>query len=121
MLRARRAAFIIATATVVVAVLGGVLMQVFDEHEFGSAGSGLWFALQTVTTVGYGDHVPRSTGGRAVAAIVMVTGIAFVSVITAAISAAFVESARRRRGRSADDLILERLDELERKLDELRR
>lgn len=121
MLRARNAALIIAAATAAVALLGSVLIHLFDGDEFEGFGSGLWFSLQTITSVGYGDHVPRSLGGRAVASLVMVTGIAFVSVITAAITAAFVESARRRHGRSPDEEILERLAEIERKLDELHR
>jgi Ion channel/Sulfatase len=114
---ARRAGQLIAVATVLVAVAAGVLMRLLDRHEFPTIGSGLWWALQTVTTVGYGDHVPENTGGKALAGVVMVTGIGFLSVVTASISAAFVESARRRRG---DDDIAERLERIEQALNELR-
>ena len=111
---ARRAGFVIAGVTVAVAVAGAIVMRVLDrEEQFSSIGISLWWSLQTITTVGYGDTVPHDTLGRVVAAIVMVTGIAFVAVITAAISAAFVESARRRRGRNPDDVIIERLDRIE--------
>lgn len=115
---ARRAGQLIAATTVVVAVTGGILMRLLDSGDFPTVGSGLWWALQTVTTVGYGDHVPRTGGGKALAGVVMVTGIGFLSVVTASISAAFVESARRRRG---DDGIAERLDRIERALEELKR
>ncbi len=55
----------------------------------------MWWAVQTVTTVGYGDHVPVSVAGRIVASFVMLVGIGFVTVITASITGAFVERSRR--------------------------
>ena len=114
---ARRAGIVIAGVTVAVAVAGAVIMRLLDrEEQFSTIGTSLWWSLQTITTVGYGDTVPEDSLGRAVAAVVMVTGIAFVAVITAAISAAFVESARRQMGRNPDDVILERLDRIERTL-----
>ena len=64
--------------------------------------------------------MPVDTRGRVVAGLVMVTGIGFISVVTASISAAFVESARRRRGHDTDDLVLERLERIERALEELK-
>jgi voltage-gated potassium channel len=114
---ARRAGIVIAGVTVAVALAGALVMRLLDkEEQFSTMGTSLWWSLQTITTVGYGDTVPENTLGRAVAAVVMVTGIAFVAVITAAISAAFVESARRRAGRNPDDVIIERLDRIERAL-----
>jgi voltage-gated potassium channel len=117
---ARRAGVTIGVVTVVVAVASGFAIWLLDGDEFPTIGSGMWWALQTVTTVGYGDHVPAQTEGRVVAGIVMVTGIGFLSVVTASISAAFVESARRRRGRNTDDLMLERLERIEQALEELK-
>jgi voltage-gated potassium channel len=63
-----------------------------------------------VTTVGYGDVVPKATAGRIVAVFVMLSGLAFLTVATAAISARLIESRRR-----SDELeaIAERLDRLE--------
>jgi voltage-gated potassium channel len=118
---ARRAGFLIAAVTLLVAIAGGMLMRLVDPRDFPSIGAGLWWAVQTITTVGYGDTVPGTTGGRALAAVVMVTGLGFLSVVTAAISAAFVESARRRRRRSEEltlEHIAQRLDEIERRLSE---
>jgi voltage-gated potassium channel len=119
-LTARRAGFVIGAVTLTVSIAGGLLMRVLDPADFPTIDSGLWFAVQTVTTVGYGDHVPSNTEGKAMAVIVMITGIGFLSVVTAAISAMFIESARRRRA-SADDVTLreisERLDRIERALE----
>ncbi|HEV8103695.1 MAG TPA: potassium channel family protein, partial [Gaiellaceae bacterium] len=53
----------------------------------------MWWAIQTVTTVGYGDVTPKAIGGRIVAALVMLEGIAFVAIVTAAITSTFVARA----------------------------
>ena len=71
------------------------LMTFVDRENFPSIGSGLWWAVQTVTTVGYGDHVPTTVAGRLVAASVMLFGIGFLTVITAAITSTFVAQSRR--------------------------
>ena len=98
----RRAAWLVVTASVLVVVLGAVVMWVFDHEEYPNYGRALWFVLQTITTVGYGDVTPRSKLGRLVAGIVMLTAIAFLTVITAAITSTFVEAARRRAARVPD-------------------
>jgi voltage-gated potassium channel len=108
----RRAALAIALATVVVTLGAGALMRVLSPHDFSSVWMGFWWAVQTVTTVGYGDVVPHSTSGRIVAAIVMLVGIGFLTVVTASVTAALVESYRRR---APDPMMVEldtRLDEI---------
>jgi voltage-gated potassium channel len=86
----RRAAIIIAVVTTSITVGAGLLMTIIDRNEFPTIGGGLWWAVQTVTTVGYGDHVPETAGGYVVAAVVMLLGIGFVTVITASITSSFV-------------------------------
>jgi voltage-gated potassium channel len=98
----RRAAAVIAVVTVVITVGAGALMTVVDRKGFPSLGSGLWWAVQTVTTVGYGDHVPETAAGQVMAAIVMLLGIGFVTVITASITGAFVARTRKDE-RAADE------------------
>ena len=95
-LTARRAAGIIAAFTVVITVAGGILERVLDHQEYPTIGRGLWFALQTVTTVGYGDVTPKQADGRFIGAVVMLAGIGFLAVITASVTASLVESSRRR-------------------------
>lgn len=114
-LTARRAAAIIAGFTVLVTVVGGVFERVFDHPEFHTIGKGLWFALQTVTTVGYGDATPSHASGRIIATVVMLAGIAFLAVITASVTAGLIEASRRRTPRVDADLA-QRLDELNARL-----
>ena len=80
--------------TTVITVAAALLMTVVDRENFPSIGSGLWWAVQTTTTVGYGDHVPTTVAGRLVAAVVMLLGIGFLTVITAAITSTFVSRSR---------------------------
>ncbi len=94
-LTTQRAAAIIGIYTFGVTVIGGILIRFVDRQDFDGVGDGLWWAVQTVTTVGYGDITPSNTGGKLIAAVVMVSGIAFLTVVTAAVTAALVEAARR--------------------------
>jgi hypothetical protein len=93
----RNAAGAIVTATTLVVVGGGILMRVLDHHEYANIWVGMWWSLQTVTTVGYGDVTPKEPIGRFVAAFVMLEGIAFLAITTAAIASTFVTRAGRER------------------------
>jgi len=122
----RTAASVIVTATALAVIGGGVLIRVLDHSEYPSVWVGMWWALQTVTTVGYGDVTPAHPSGRIVAVFVMLEGIAFLAIITAAVTSTFVVRAERER-KSADgdeDAALEerldqRFDELERRFDRI--
>ncbi len=81
--------------TTLTVIGAGAAIRIFDSAEFPSLGLGLWWALQTVTTVGYGDIVPEQLSGRLIAAVVMLEGIAFLTIVTAAITSTFIERARR--------------------------
>ena len=120
----RGAASVIVTATVLVVVGAGALISVLDREEYPDIGIGMWWALQTVTTVGYGDVTPTHVVGRLVAAAVMLQGIAFIAIITAVITSTFVaratrqQEAERREDELSDRELMEaRFDELSRKLD----
>ncbi len=124
-LTARRAAGIIAAFTVVITVAGGFLERFLDHQEYPTIGKGMWFALQTVTTVGYGDVTPKQAVGRFIATVVMLTGIGFLAVVTASVTASLVESSRRRFTAQSekDDVrqfneITERLARIEAALDQ---
>jgi voltage-gated potassium channel len=92
----RIAAWLIVGSTLITVVAGGAVIRVFDRREFPNMGRALWFTLQTVTTVGYGDVTPHRIVGRLVAAVVMVAGIGFLTIVTAAVTSVFIEASRRR-------------------------
>jgi voltage-gated potassium channel Kch len=122
----RMAANVIVTATAVVVIGGGVLMRLLDHHEYANVWVGMWWALQTVTTVGYGDVTPQNPSGRIIAAFVMLQGVAFVTIVIAAITSTFIARAAKERGveeAAAEDAaevrIEARLDRIERRLDGL--
>ena len=110
----RKAAVVIATVTTSITVAAGLLMTVLDRDGFPTLGSGLWWAVQTVTTVGYGDHVPTTRLGQIVASVVMLLGIGFVTVITASITGAFVARSRREQSLSDDVPAAEQLQGIDR-------
>ena len=112
-----RAVEIIATITISITIISGVVMHFTDQKTYPNIGDGLWWAIQTITTVGYGDLVPTSTPGRLVAALVMIAGIGFLTVITAAITSAFVESARRRLEGTEANTLSAKLDQIGTRLD----
>jgi len=122
----RIAASVIVTATAVIVVGGGILIRLLDHTEYPSVWVGMWWALQTVTTVGYGDVTPKHAAGRFVGVVVMLEGIAFLAITTAVITSTFVARAERERAIAdgAEDAALEerldaRFDELERRFDRL--
>jgi voltage-gated potassium channel Kch len=122
----RGATAVIVTATAVVVFGAGVLMTLIDTEEYPTFGIGLWWAVQTVTTVGYGDVAPTDVFGRLVGAFVMLEGTAFIAIVTAVITSSFVtraqseqDAARKKDELSDRELIEKRFDELESKLDAL--
>jgi voltage-gated potassium channel len=117
----RAAAIIIATVTTVTTIVAGLLMTAVDHHNFPSIGGGLWWAVETVTTVGYGDHVPTTTGGQIVAALVMLVGIGFITVTTASITSAFVARFREpgQPAEPAPDASAERLQRIDARLERI--
>jgi voltage-gated potassium channel len=94
-LSVRNAMRVIVAATGVSVVIGGILIRLAEPQVFTSVWVGMWWALQTVTTVGYGDVVPKSVLGRLVGGAVMLEAIAFVSIITAVITSSFVARAQQ--------------------------
>ena len=61
-------------------------------NEFPSVWDGVWWAVVTVTTVGYGDLYPKDVEGRSIAIFVMLLGIGFISVLTATVASRFIQT-----------------------------
>jgi voltage-gated potassium channel len=106
-------------AVALIAVGFAAIMRVVDREDFPSFGLALWWAVSTVTTVGYGDVVPVEPVGRAVAAALMVVGFSSLSLLSGIIASALI--ARRARSASPERDPLEALERVERRLDELER
>jgi len=98
----RNAAYLMIVITVGIVLVGGVIVWVFDTQDFPDLPSAVWYTLQTVTTVGYGDKVPMTGIGRVVGACVMVVGVALIAILTASITSTFVEAAQRRHRAGSD-------------------
>ena len=104
-------------------VLAAATVHFLSPKAFTTWGNELWWAAQTVTTVGYGDVVPATGGGRFIGGIVMFASVATVSLVTAVVTAGFVAFQQRRLShdderhqelRQALHRIEQRLEQLER-------
>lgn len=84
----------VAIASIFIAYVAAVQVTISERNIEGSNiknfGDGIWWAVTTVTTVGYGDRFPVSTEGRLLAVLLMIAGISLVGVITASVASWFV-------------------------------
>ena len=94
-LRGRLLLYVFSAAGVIL-YCGALAAEDVEQNEPGSNirsfGDAIWWALETITTVGYGDHYPITFVGRCVAAVLMVAGITVLGVVTASIAAWLVEN-----------------------------
>jgi len=123
---ARSATVGLAGTFVGLAVVGAILMRFADPHNFPSIGLAIWWALQTVTTVGYGDVVPTTDAGRIVGGVEMVIGVAFIAFVTAGVTSAVLQrgqvqeqEAERRRDEQNTQSVINALAQTEDTLKEL--
>jgi voltage-gated potassium channel len=84
----------VAVTAVFVSYIAAVQITISERSVEGSNiktfGDGLWWAVTTVTTVGYGDRFPTTAEGRILAVMLMIVGISLVGVITASVASWFV-------------------------------
>jgi voltage-gated potassium channel len=112
----------LALFTFAVIVGAALVVWVFATGEFDSLGVSLWWAAQTVTTVGYGDVIPQTGLSKAVAVVVMLLGIAIVSLMTAVVTSAVVTWSQQRIAEEEGgerDVHLATLRRIERRLEAL--
>jgi voltage-gated potassium channel len=83
-------------AVTVIVLASAALELTFERHSIGPKaihdfGAAIWWAIVTVTTVGYGDKVPMTGPGKFVAVALMLTGIGLLGVLTATVASFFVQ------------------------------
>jgi voltage-gated potassium channel len=119
-LRPRFAAAIIAVLWLAAVIVFGVVEHLVDRDTFGNVWIGMWWATQTVTTVGYGDVVPDPGAGKAIATVLMIGGLSLFAVITGVITSEFVARAQAERRLTEGDPVADRVAELTSELVALR-
>jgi voltage-gated potassium channel len=115
----RKAIAVIVVAYLLTVLISAFFMWLLDRAEYPDLSVALWWAIQTVTTVGYGDVPPADPVGRAVAAGVMLAAVAFLAIVTASITSAFIESRQSQRRAGAAALDAEHRERLEARLAEI--
>jgi voltage-gated potassium channel len=92
----------IAVALVLVA---GFLVWLVERETFTSIGLAYWWAMETVTTVGYGDVVPHSVSGRVIASMLMLTGLALIPTLTSVIVSTLLAKHRQEEQAQLADML----------------
>jgi voltage-gated potassium channel len=122
---ARRGLHYVAAIVVAIMFAAAGLEVAFEAHARGGTihnyGDALWWSVVTITSVGYGDQYPVTLAGRAVAVVLMITGIGLFGVVAAAIASYFVEQDAGREADARVDEVLTVLHRIEARLDEIER
>jgi voltage-gated potassium channel len=116
-MRPRNAAVLVAASWILAVIVFGVIERIADPHTFPSVWLAFWWAIQTATTVGYGDVVPSQTSGKVLAAFLMLGGLSFLSIVTAVITSAFVARRQAELRDAGHDPVMEKLKEISSRLD----
>ena len=121
----------LAFSIILVTAVTGAVAWLLSPRGFDGLDDAMWWAAQTVTTVGYGDVVPESSGGRVIGVVIMAFGVSAVSFITAVVTSSFLAwhqahlagqrgpdqfTPYERMAQEALERIEERLTELEKRL-----
>ena len=72
-------------------VVTGLIAHVIDRKDFPSFGIGVWWAVVTLGTVGYGDVVPHTAWGRVLGGVVIICGVTFISFLVAIVTSLFID------------------------------
>lgn len=104
--------------SLLVTIASGIIISIIDPR-FTTIGSGIWYAWQTVTTVGYGDIVPQSTAGRVFGSVLILMGIGLISLLTANFSAFIIGKDEDERSDKQRREIISKLDQLGQQLSQV--
>ncbi len=115
----RNATVLTIAVTVAVVIIGSVVIWLFGGKQYPDFETAIWFTLQTITTVGYGDVTPDNGFGRFVAGVVMIVAIGFTTIVTALITSTFVDASQRQRRAENAERQRERDEALDRSMGEI--
>jgi voltage-gated potassium channel len=115
-LKPRHAAIAIVAFWLAAVVVFGVIERIADPHTFPTVWLAFWWAIETVTTVGYGDVVPHQTTGKVMAAFLMMGGLSMLTILTATITSAFITYRQQQLREAGQDPLATRLDEISSRL-----
>jgi voltage-gated potassium channel Kch len=105
-----RAIRTIILVAITLVLLGGLLVRLIEPKVFTSYGLACWWAVTTVTTVGYGDIVPESTAGRLVGTVLMLAGVSLIPLVTS-VAVSILTTKNTRAVREEQDAQLKRIEE----------
>ncbi len=111
-LHPRFAAYAIVAFWVGAIVVFAVLERLVDPETYDNVWLAMWWGIQTVTTVGYGDVVPGETAGKVLAAFLMLGGLSLLAVVTAAITSGFMARAEADRRAAGEDPVMQKLEQM---------
>jgi voltage-gated potassium channel len=94
----------LAGAIASLAIVTGFIATLVDRKDFPTFGDGIWWAIVTLGTVGYGDIVPHTAWGRVLGSVVIVFGVTFISVLFATVTAFFIATEQEEEVASAQEL-----------------
>ena len=112
----------------IVVIIVGTLMYIIEgpADGFNNIAESIYWAIITLTTVGYGNIVPTTALGKMLASFIMILGYAVIAVPTGIVSSEFTKNKKERRAKEKRDMILERenkilemIENLEKKIDKL--
>jgi voltage-gated potassium channel Kch len=118
-LRPRYAAYIVIVLWMIVVFAFGILERIADPKTYPTIWDAWWWAIQTVTTVGYGDNPPQAAAGKVVASALMIGGLAFLSVVTATITSSFVARRQEKSRGRGDDPVMQKITQLSEQVESL--
>jgi voltage-gated potassium channel len=90
-----RAVVTIVAVAVILVLIGGAVARLVEPETFTSLGLAYWWAITTVTTVGYGDVVPEDAVGRIVGALLMLTGLSLIPTLTSVVVSTLISKRSR--------------------------
>ena len=116
----RRVFTFLVAITATTAVVTGLIAHVIDRTDFPTFGIGVWWAVVTLGTVGYGDVVPHTGWGRFLGGVTIIFGVTFISFLVAIVTSMLVDANRPAEEKEMHDLLRSidaRLEAIESRLD----